>query len=149
MVSQMVAVLPCCNNAVSPKPFSATLPLHSNPWNRLSHPALWQSTVYPPNPPVAVFAHYTHYKQFDSCCYICIFQQFKDDVNTLPLMTHLKHSVQWPRTSSNVNDAFKCKRASFGQREAHYSVKTLGLSFSLNALGSNIITPCDWLRWSH
>lgn len=58
MMSQMVAVLPCCSNDVPLQPFSATLPFHSNPLNTLAHPsAIWQSTVYPPQ---WQYLHITH-----------------------------------------------------------------------------------------
>lgn len=53
----------------------------------------------------------------------------RDDVNILQLMTHCKHSVQWPRTSTNVNDALSVSGHHLAEGEAHYSVRTLGFSF--------------------
>lgn len=105
-------------------------------------------TKYCISPPVAMFAHYTHYKQFHSCCYMCIFQHERRWCEIMPLMTHFKHSVQWPRTSTNVNDALSVSRHHLAKGEPHYSVRTEALVFPLSVLASNIITLRDWLCWS-
>lgn len=67
--------------------------------------------------------------------------------NILSLTTHLKHSVRWPRTSANVNDALSASGHQLakgaGGGGALFKEKKLEASrFLLAALTSNIITPC-------
>lgn len=69
------AFLPHCPYTVIPE-----MNLHTQHYN----------TKYCVSLPVAVFAHYTHYKQFDSCCYTCIFH----------------HEQRWCEYSA-TNDPFK------------------------------------------
>lgn len=75
-------------------------------------------------PPVAVFAHYTHCKQFDSCCYICTSQHEQTWTWIFSLMTHFMGPVQWPWTSANVNDALRVSGHRLAKREAHYSQRS-------------------------
>lgn len=63
-------------------------------------------TKYCISPPVAVFAHYTHItSNLTHAATFVSSNMNREDGNILSLMTHLKLSVQWPRTSTNVNDA--------------------------------------------
>lgn len=93
-----------CYSDVSLKPRSATLPLCSNPLHTFAHPEQYDRALYIPTSGRICTLH-THYKQFDSCCCIVSSNMNRDDGNILPVMTHLKQSVLWPRTSTNVNDA--------------------------------------------
>lgn len=67
--------------------------------------------------------------------------------NILSLTTHLKHSVRWPRTSANVNDALSASghqlaKGAVGRWSIIQEKKLEASRFLLAALTSNIITPC-------
>lgn len=129
MVSQMVAVLPCCFCVVPLKPFSTTYPLNTNPLNTLGFTGLYKTVLY--TPPQWQYLHITsnlpHAAKFISS------NMNEDDVNILPQMTHFKHFVQWPRIHTNLNDSLSVSghhlaKGGVGVR-GDYSVRILGLSF--------------------
>lgn len=80
--------------------------------------------------PVAGFGHYTDYQQFDSCCYICIVQHEHGWWEYFTTNDPLKASIQWPRTSTSVNDALSIIGHHLAKGEFHYSLRTRALSFS-------------------
>lgn len=106
----MVAALPCCYSTVPLKPFSATLASGCNPLNTLTHSALYDKALY--IPPQWQYLHTAHITSnlTHAATFVSSNMNRDDDVNILPLMTHSKHSVQWPRTGTNVNDALSVSR---------------------------------------
>lgn len=67
--------------------------------------------------------------------------------NILSLTTHLKHSVRWPSTNANVNDALSASghqlaKGAGGGWSIIQEKKLEASRFLLAALTSNIITPC-------
>lgn len=108
--------------------------------------ALWQSAGYPPQ---WQYLHITRTLQALTHAATFVSSNMNgDDGNISSLMTHLKLSVQWPRTSTNVNDALSVSGHHLAKVGGSLLSEGSGPPFSC-VLTSNIITPRDQRRWSH
>lgn len=108
-------------NSFLPHSPYAVIPLNT-------HPMLYDKVRY--TPLQWQYLHITHITSNLTHAAAFVYSNMsRDDVNILLLMTHLKHSVQWPKTSTNVNDALSVSWHHLAEGEAHYSARIQGLCF--------------------